>query len=67
MVGPTPGLWVHDRVDRMAPLADSDARLRALPSAQLHATEGLSHRRILSDPAVIERTLAHVAAGTRTS
>ncbi len=59
----TPVLLVHDRGDRMAPLVNSEALLRALPSAQLHATEGLSHRRILSDPAVIERTLAHVVAG----
>lgn len=55
-----PVLLVHDRADRIAPVANSEALLRALPAAQLHATEGLSHRRILSDPAVIERALAHV-------
>jgi pimeloyl-ACP methyl ester carboxylesterase len=58
-----PVLLVHDRADRMAPLAGAQALLRALPAAQLHVTEGLSHRRILSDPVVIERALAHVAAG----
>jgi pimeloyl-ACP methyl ester carboxylesterase len=60
-----PVLLVHDRADRMAPFANAEALLRALPAAQLHATEGSSHRRMLSDPAVIARTLAHVSgAGT---
>jgi pimeloyl-ACP methyl ester carboxylesterase len=58
-----PVLLVHDRADRMAPVANAEALLRALPDAQLHATEGLSHRRILSDSAVVERALAHVVAG----
>ncbi len=58
-----PVLLVHDRADRMAPLANSEALLRALPAVQLHTTEGLSHRRILSDPTVIERALAHLVAG----
>jgi pimeloyl-ACP methyl ester carboxylesterase len=62
-----PVLLVHDRADRMAPLANSEALLRALPAAQLHATEGLSHRRILSDAAVIARALAHLTTGARTT
>jgi pimeloyl-ACP methyl ester carboxylesterase len=64
-----PVLLVHDRADRLAPVTNSEALLRALPAAQLCATEGLSHRRILGDAQVIERVLAHVAASpvTRTA
>lgn len=58
----TPVLLMHDRDDRMAPFGNSEALARALPAAQLHATEGLSHRRMLSDPQVIDRALAHVCA-----
>jgi pimeloyl-ACP methyl ester carboxylesterase len=57
-----PVLLVHDRGDRMAPISNSEALAHALLAAQFHATEGLSHRRILSDPHVIEMTLAHVSA-----
>jgi len=56
-----PTLLVHDRGDRMAPFANSQALLNALPGAVFHPTEGLSHRRILSDPAVINRALEHLA------
>ncbi len=57
-----PVLLMHDRGDRMAPFANSEALARALPGARLHATEGLSHRRMLNDPQVIDRALAHVCA-----
>jgi pimeloyl-ACP methyl ester carboxylesterase len=57
-----PVLLVHDRADRLAPVSNSEVLLRALPAAQLCATEGLSHRRILGDARVIERVVAHVAA-----
>lgn len=56
-----PVLLVHDRGDRMASFGNSEALARALPSAHLHATEGLSHRRVLADPQVIALALAHVA------
>lgn len=58
-----PVLLVHDRADRMAPFANSEALARALPRARLHPTEGLSHRRVLADPRVIDLALAHVAGG----
>jgi pimeloyl-ACP methyl ester carboxylesterase len=57
-----PVLLVHDRGDRMAPVGNSEALHRALPAARFHATEGLSHRRILNDPQVIQMALAHLAA-----
>jgi pimeloyl-ACP methyl ester carboxylesterase len=59
-----PVLLVHDRGDRMAPFANSEALLHALPRAQVYATEGLSHRRILSDSKIIDRVLAHVIASS---
>jgi pimeloyl-ACP methyl ester carboxylesterase len=57
-----PVLLVHDRGDRMAPFVNSEALLHALPRAQLHATDGLSHRRILSDSKIIDHVLTHVIA-----
>lgn len=47
-----PTLLVHDRGDRTAPLAGSEALARALPTAELLVTEGLGHRRVLDDLAV---------------
>lgn len=62
-----PVLLMHDRADRMAPFANSEALARALPDARLHATEGLTHRRILADPQAIACAVAHLlpAPGTR--
>lgn len=56
-----PVLLVHDRGDRIAPIGNSETLLRALPAAQLHATEGLSHRRMLGDAHVIDLVLSHLA------
>lgn len=53
-----PTLVVHDRADRINAFADGQAFAHAVQGAQLVATEGLGHRRILKDPAV----LAQVAA-----
>jgi pimeloyl-ACP methyl ester carboxylesterase len=50
-------LVVHDRADREVPFLSAQALHRAWPGAELLATEGLGHRRILSDPAVIERAV----------
>jgi pimeloyl-ACP methyl ester carboxylesterase len=58
-----PVLLVHDRGDRMAPFANSEALAHELPAAQLHATEGLSHRRVLQDPRAIELIVAHLLQG----
>ncbi|HSV84719.1 MAG TPA: alpha/beta fold hydrolase [Ramlibacter sp.] len=60
-VGPrvrVPTLVVHDRGDAINPFADGQAFARAIPAAALHATEALGHRRILKDPAVLEKVVA---------
>jgi pimeloyl-ACP methyl ester carboxylesterase len=54
----TPLLVVHDRGDREVPWADGAAIAAAWPGAELWSTEGLGHRKILRDPAVIARTVA---------
>lgn len=56
-------LVVHDREDREVPLRHGDQLAASWPNAQLVLTEGLGHRKILRDPAVIERVVAFVGAG----
>ena len=56
-----PTLLVHDRGDRTAPLAGSEALARVLPNSRLHTTEGLGHRRVLDDAAVLAEVTAHLA------
>ena len=56
-VGPriaVPTLVVHDRQDAMNPFGDGQAFADAAPGAQLLATEGLGHRKILKDARVLE-------------
>ena len=53
-----PGLVVHDRDDDSVPFCEAQAIAQAWPHARLIATQGLGHRRVLSDPGV-------VAAATR--
>lgn len=56
-VGPgirIPTLVVHDRDDSINRFADGTAFSHAIGGAQLMATQGLGHRRILKDPAVLE-------------
>jgi len=52
-----PTLVVHDRGDRINRFADGQAYSRAITGAQLLATEGLGHAKILKD----EQVLAEVA------
>ncbi len=47
-----PTLVVHDREDRINRFADGQAYAHAVRGAQLLATEGLGHRKILKDAAV---------------
>ena len=47
-------LVVHDRGDRVVPFAEGWELASAWPGAQLLATEGLGHQRILRDPTVVE-------------
>ena len=55
-----PLLLVHDRGDREVPFDRGEALAKAWPGAELVATDGLGHRRILADPSVIARVVAHV-------
>jgi pimeloyl-ACP methyl ester carboxylesterase len=48
-------LVVHDRGDGINAFADGQAYAHAIQGAQLVATEGLGHRRILQDPQVLAR------------
>ncbi len=51
-------LVVHDQGDREVPIADGRAVANALPSGRLFETQGLGHRRILRDRAVVEAVAA---------
>lgn len=57
-----PTLIVHDRGDVTAPLSGSEALLAGLPAGRLHVTEGLGHRRLLSDAGVMQQVVAHLVA-----
>ena len=50
-----PTLVVHDRGDSINRFADGQAYCEAIGDAQLLATDGLGHRRILKDAQVIGR------------
>jgi len=50
-----PGLIVHDRDDGSVPFAEAEALARGWRDAQLVATQGLGHRRVLGDPAIVAR------------
>jgi pimeloyl-ACP methyl ester carboxylesterase len=68
-VGPrirVPTLVVHDRGDRINRFADGEAYARDIPGAQLHATEGLGHMKVLKDPAVLARVANFASAELRT-
>ncbi len=53
-----PLLVVHDREDREVSFAEGEALTQAWPGAELQATEGLGHRRILQQPSVVERVVS---------
>ncbi len=56
-------LVIHDRDDREVPLAQGTRLAAAWPNAQLQITDGLGHRRILRDPAVLAAVTAFVRDG----
>ncbi|MFI7277384.1 alpha/beta fold hydrolase [Streptomyces sp. NPDC049879] len=59
-----PVLAVHDRRDRAVPFGEAERLVAAYADrADLFATDGLGHRRILADPGVVEAVLAFAAAG----
>ncbi|WP_049623032.1 alpha/beta fold hydrolase [Frateuria defendens] len=53
-----PGLIVHDLDDRDVPWGEGERYARYWPGARLLTTDGLGHRRILDDPAVIDAAFA---------
>jgi pimeloyl-ACP methyl ester carboxylesterase len=54
-------LVIHDEEDREVPLSQARAVAASWPSAHLIETQGLGHRRLLREPAVIKRVLAFFA------
>jgi len=56
-----PLLVVHDRRDAEVAWEQGDAIARAWPGAELLTTDGLGHRRILRNPAVVSRAAAFLA------
>lgn len=57
-------LVIHDRSDQEVPFAHGQLYAVTLPNARLLATDGLGHRRLLRDPAVLASTLAFVSEAT---
>lgn len=55
-------LVVHDTTDRSSPAAGSLRLVRAWPGAVQYITEGLGHRRVLSDTGVVVRVAAFAQA-----
>ena len=53
-----PGLILHDPADRVVPFAASKDLHKHWSAAELVELEGLGHRRILTDPQVIDRCCA---------
>jgi alpha-beta hydrolase superfamily lysophospholipase len=56
-------LVVHDRDDREVPFVHGERLAATWREAALHATEGLGHRRVLRDRAVIDEVVAFVRHG----
>jgi pimeloyl-ACP methyl ester carboxylesterase len=52
-------LIIHDRADREVGFEQAEALAAHWPAAQLIATEGLGHRRLLRDPAVVRDAVAY--------
>ncbi|QNK03156.1 alpha/beta fold hydrolase [Dyella telluris] len=60
-------LVIHDEEDKEVPLAHARALAASWPKAQLMVTRGLGHRRVLRDPAVVEKALGFLADGATAS
>jgi pimeloyl-ACP methyl ester carboxylesterase len=54
---PQPGLVIHDTEDGDVPVHEAEALAGSWADAELHVTSGLGHRKLLRDPAVIERVV----------
>lgn len=59
----TPLLLIHDEGDREVSIACSEAIAARWPGAALIRTQGLGHRRILKDPAVLDAASRFIATG----
>jgi pimeloyl-ACP methyl ester carboxylesterase len=57
-----PTLVLHDADDRTAPLATGRALAGALRHGHLQVTQGLGHRRILEDAAVVDAVVQHLTS-----
>jgi pimeloyl-ACP methyl ester carboxylesterase len=57
---PLPALVIHAPDDREVPAEDARTLASAGAHVRLHWADGLGHRRILSDPAVVERSVGFV-------
>lgn len=56
----TPLLVVHDEDDHDVPLSSARTYARFWPGCHLFTTRGLGHRKILRDPAVVDRVVTFV-------
>ena len=56
-------LVVHDRADREVPFVHGERLTETWREATLHATDGLGHRRILREPAVIDEVVSFIRHG----
>lgn len=57
----TPALVIQDRDDSDVTVADAEAIAAAWPAAELFLTDGLGHRTIVRDAAVVARTVEFLA------
>jgi pimeloyl-ACP methyl ester carboxylesterase len=58
-----PLLVVHDRDDAEVPWREGEAIAASWPGARLVTTDGLGHRRLLREPAVVEQAVRFLGAG----
>ena len=57
---PCPTLIVHDQNDKVVPPDHGEWLLQQWPGSRLVKTQGLGHRRVLRDPAVIDKVLQFI-------
>jgi len=55
-----PGMVIHDRADKVVPISQARMIADSWRDVQRYETNGLGHRRILKDPAVVERVATFI-------
>ena len=60
-----PLLVIHDELDKVAAYTDGVKIADAAPDGSLISTNGLGHRGVLTDPAVIKESIEFITAGVR--